>query len=383
MNEADKGAVILAIEGADGAPPYRVRWDNGREGVFFPGSDSEVEHLPATAAGPACDFDGLLFALGASHALGEDVANALGVPLAHLEERDFDGGEHKCRPLVNVRGRDAFVILSLDGRGAMSANDKLCRLLFFVGALKQASARSVTAVVPYLCYSRKDRQTKARDPVTTRYVAQLFEAVGTDRLVTVDVHNLAAFQNACRCATDHLEATQLFVEHVRTLGAGQRLTVVSPDIGGVKRASRFRDLLTAAVGEDVELAFTEKYRSRGKISGRDAVLGDVAGRTAVVYDDLISSGGTMLRVANALVEQGATAVHLAATRGLFAEAAAALFAAPSVSSVIVTDSVAPGRLPPQVVGNKLTVLGLGALLAEAIGRIHDGGSLSELLQLEN
>jgi ribose-phosphate pyrophosphokinase len=336
-----------------------------------------------STAGAARDFDGLLFAPGASRALGEEVAAALGVALADLEERDFDGGEHKARPLVNVRGRDTYVLLSLDGRGTMSANDKLCRLLFFVGALRQSSARSVTAVVPYLCYSRKDRQTKARDPVTTRHVAQLFEAVGTDRLVTVDVHNLAAFQNACRCATDHLEATQLFVAHIAAWSAGRPLTVVSPDIGGVKRAGRFQELLRAAVGEDVELAFTEKYRSRGKLSGRDTVLGEVAGRTAIVYDDLISSGGTMLRVANALMEQGATAVHLAATHGLFADAAAALFSAPSVSSVIVTDSVAPGRLPAEVVGDKLTVLRLGPLLAEAIRRIQCGGSLTELLQLES
>ena len=327
-------------------------------------------------------FDGLLFSLDPSHALGGDVATALGVEPAALEARDFDGGEHKIRPLVNVRGRDTYVLASLDGAGATSANDKLCRLLFFIGALRQASARSVTAVVPYLCYSRKDRQTKARDPVTTRYVAQLFEAVGTDRLVTVDVHNLAAFQNACRCATDHLEATSPFVSHVVAHHAGRPVTVVSPDIGGVKRASRFRDLLRQALGADVGLAFTEKHRSRGTISGRDDVLGEVEGHTAIVYDDLISSGGTMARVARALVDQGAAEVHLVASHGPFTDTAAAPFASPSVASVVVTDSVAPGRLPAAVTGTKLTVLPLGPLIGEAVRRIHGGGSLSDLLQLE-
>lgn len=327
-------------------------------------------------------FEGTLFALDGADGLGGVVAEHMGVTVAAHEERVFDGGEHKTRSLVNVRGRDCFVIASLDGHDGVSANDKLCRLLFFLGALDEASAASVTAVVPYLCYSRKDRQTKSRDPVTTRYVAQLFEAVGTDRVVTMDVHNLAAFQNAFRCPTDHLEATSVFVEHVTNLAADRPVTVVSPDIGGVKRAARFQELLSVALGQPVPLAFTEKYRSRGQISGRDAVMGEVEGRTAIVYDDLISSGGTMLRVANALRDQGAAEVHLAATHGLFTPAAASLFEAPSVSSVIVTDSVAPGRLAPTLVGDRLKVLSLASIIGEAISRINGGGSLSELLDLD-
>jgi ribose-phosphate pyrophosphokinase len=332
----------------------------------------------------------LLFALESSRTLGEDVAARLGVALGPHEEREFDGGEQKTRPLVGVRGRDVYVLASLDGEEGASANDKLCRLLFFVGALRQAGAGTVTAVCPYLCYSRKDRQTKARDPVTTRYVAQLFEAVGTDRLVTLDVHNLAAFQNASRSATEHLEATQLFVDHIVDhivaagggSSGGDELVVVSPDIGGVKRAGRLRDRLTAVLGCPVGLAFTEKFRSSGVVSGREAVLGDVEGRVAIVVDDLISSGGTMARVAGALRAQGAASVTLLATHGLFTPAAAGLFIAEAVDSVVVTDSVRPrtgvaagGTVP-------LVVLPVGGLLAEAIARMHGGGSLSELLHLE-
>ncbi|MCU0274288.1 MAG: ribose-phosphate pyrophosphokinase [Acidimicrobiales bacterium] len=328
----------------------------------------------------------LLFSLGSSRMLGEDVAVRLGVQLAPHEEREFDGGEHKSRPLVGVRGRDVYVLASLDGDDDASANDKLCRLLFLIGALRQAGAGTVTAVCPYLCYSRKDRQTKARDPVTTRYVAQMFEAVGTDRLVTLDVHNLAAFQNASRNATEHLEATQLFVDHIVAATGGSagadELVVVSPDIGGVKRAGRLRDRLAAVLGRPVELAFTEKFRSSGVVSGRDEVLGDVEGRTAIVIDDLISSGGTMARVAAALRSQGAASVTLCATHGLFTPAAARLFASDAVDAVVVTDSVRPrtgltvgGRVP-------LVVLPVGGLLAEAIDRMHRGGSLSELLHLD-
>lgn len=327
-------------------------------------------------------FEGLVFSLDTSRQLGADVVRHLGATLAAHEEREFEGGEHKIRPLINVRGRDVYVVASLAGDDGRSANDKLCRLLFFIGALKEASARSVTAVVPYLCYSRKDQQTKSRDPVTTRYVAQLFEAVGTDRLMTIDVHNVAAFQNAARCQTDHLEATQLFVDYVERTAGDAELVVVSPDIGGVKRAERFRQRLAAQLDRSVELAFTAKLRSKGVVSGPDRVLGEVGGRVAIVIDDLISSGGTMRRVADMLSRQGATEVHLAATHGVLTPDAADLFSLPSITRVIVTDSVPAGRLSDDVVGDRLVVLELGPLIAEAIARVQVGGSLADLLHLD-
>lgn len=327
-------------------------------------------------------FDGLLFALDDTRHLGDSVSVHLGAECALHEERDFDGGEHKTRPLVNVRDLDVFVIASLAGDEDRSANDRLCRLLFFIGALNESSARSVTAVVPYLCYSRKDRQTKARDPVTTRYVAQMFEAVGTDRVMTLDVHNLAAFQNASRCQTDHLEATQLFVDHVRRTSVDKDLVVVSPDIGGVKRAERFRARLETDLGRPIELAFTVKHRSRGLVSGPDRVLGDVEGRVALVIDDMISSGGTMQRVADMLARQGTTEVHLLATHALLTPRAESLFSSPSITSVVVTDSVRPGRLPREVTGRRLIVREIGPLLGDAIARVHSGGSLADLLHLD-
>ena len=139
-----------------------------------------------------------IFALSASRDFGEAVSGHLGVALSPQEEREFEDGEHKTRPLVSVRGKDVFVIHSLYGDSQQTVNDKLCRFLFFLGALKDASAEHVTAVIPYLCYARKDKKSKARDPVTTRYVARLFEAVGVDHAIALDVHNVAAFQNAWR-----------------------------------------------------------------------------------------------------------------------------------------------------------------------------------------
>ena len=164
-----------------------------------------------------------LFALHATAKLGAAVAAALDRPLAAHEEREFEDGEHKVRPLETVRDTDVFVLHSLHGEAEQSANDKLCRLLFFVGALKDAGAARVTALAPYLCYARKDRRTKLNDPVSSRYVASLFEAVGTDAIVTLDVHNPAAFENAFRCTTVALTAAPLFIDYVK--GFSERKTL--------------------------------------------------------------------------------------------------------------------------------------------------------------
>ncbi len=319
-----------------------------------------------------------LFALDASRDYGKKVAAALGIELSQHEERDFEDGEHKTRPLVNVRGRDVYVIQSLHGDDRQSANDKLCRLLFFVGALKDASAKSITVLTPYLCYARKDRKTKSRDPVTTRYVARLFEAVGTDRIVTLDVHNLAAFQNAFRCTTDHLEAAGIFAAYFAGLADDREWVVVSPDIGGVKRAERFREVLEAAVGKELPSGFMQKKRSAGVVSG-DALVGDMEGRAAIIIDDLISAGTTMSRTARACKKAGATEVHAAASHGLFVGKANELLADPAIDSIVITDTVPPFRLSPKLVQEKLVILDATALFAEAIKRIHTGGSIVELL----
>lgn len=323
--------------------------------------------------------DPCLFALDASRPYGERVASALGLPLAGHEEREFEDGEHKARPLENVRGRDVYVIHSLYGEPGMSANDKLVRLLFFIGALKDASAARVTAICPYLAYSRKDRRSKPRDPVSSRYVAQLFEAVGTDRMVTLDVHNLAAYQNAFRIPAEHLEARGLFVAWFAARLQDENLVVVSPDAGGVKRADALRDSLARALGRPVGAAFMEKRRSEGVVSG-EAVVGEVAGSTALIVDDLISSGTTLARAATACRKRGARRVFAAASHGMFTGTAGTVLADRALEKVLVTDSIPPFRLPPAMIASQVEVLDTAPLFAEAIRRLHGGGSLVELLQ---
>jgi ribose-phosphate pyrophosphokinase len=189
-----------------------------------------------------------LFAVEGTRDYGERVAQHLELSLGTHEEREFEDGEHKIRPLVEVRRQDVFVVHSLYGDRKQSPNDKLCRLLFFIGALKDAGAERVTAVVPYLCYARKDRRTQSRDPVTTKYVASLFETCGADAVMTFDVHNVAAFENVC--PSTNLAAMPLFIEHFTRLLRHEKLAVVSPDVGGAKRAEQFRHALAAELHED-------------------------------------------------------------------------------------------------------------------------------------
>ncbi|MGP1397475.1 MAG: ribose-phosphate diphosphokinase [Inquilinaceae bacterium] len=320
----------------------------------------------------------LLFALEASAAFGARVADAAGMTLSPHEERSFEDGEHKVRTLVSVRGRDVYVVQSLHGEPGQSPNDKLCRLLFFVGALKDAAAATVTAIVPYLAYARKDRKTQPRDPVTLQYVARLFEAAGTDRVVTLDIHNLAAFQNAFRCRTEHLEAKLLFVRHLLPLLGDASIAVVSPDAGGVKRAEQLRSALVDALGRPVPLAFMEKTRALDVVSG-ERLVGDVEARAVIVIDDLISTGTTMLRAARACRAAGAGPIRAVASHGLFVGDAATVLGDPLLESVLVTDTVPPFRLPPGLAARKLTVLSAAPLIAEAVRRIAGGGSIVDLL----
>lgn len=313
----------------------------------------------------------VLFALGSSRPLGERVGARLGITLAPHEERSFEDGEYKLRPLCTVSNRDVYVVHSLHGDEEQSPSDKLCRLLFFISTLRDAAAARVTAVVPYLCFSRKDRQTKPADPVTTRYVAQLFEAVGTRRLVTMEVHNLAAFQNAFRCDTDHLTANRLFADHVKQRVGQEPLVVFSPDPGGVKRADIFREELEQFLARPIGGGFMEKHRSMGKVSG-ELFAGDVAGRTVIVIDDLISTGGTMCRVAEACRANGASHIILAATHGVFSKEAGAALAPAPFDELLVTNTVTWPAARTAVFASRISVIDISAVLADAVRRANRG-----------
>lgn len=306
-----------------------------------------------------------LFTLAGSEGYAGRVATRLESSLIPVEERSFEDGEHKVRPLAPVEGKDAYVIHALHGGGGQSVNDKLCRLLFLIGALKDHGAARVTAVLPYLCYARKDRRTKPYDPVTSRYVAALFEAVGTDRVAAIEVHNPAAYDNSFRCPALHIDTAGLFARHFVPLAKDEAIAVVSPDAGGVKRVELFRLELERLSGRSIDNAFVEKYRSGGVVTG-GALVGRVEGRTTVILDDLISTGGTLLRAAKACRAGGARRVFAAAAHGLFVGGAAELFASRDLDGLVVADTVPLPDVLPSESRAKLTVLDSTPLVADAI-----------------
>jgi ribose-phosphate pyrophosphokinase len=307
----------------------------------------------------------LLFAPAHSSSFAHAVAKHLGVELAASEEREYEGGEHKIRPRQSVRGEDVFVLQSLCGDSQATANDKLCRLLFFIGALKDAGAARVTACLPFLAYSRKDRRTQPYDPVISRYVAAMFEAVRTDRIVALDVHNEAAFDNAFRCEALRIDAIEAFAEHLAGNTQLHNVVVASPDIGGVKRAQRFRDVLAKKLASDVGFAFMEKRRERGVVSGQ-ILTGEVGDRNVVIVDDMISSGTTVLRAASAARRAGARRVVVMATHAALQPDAIQLWNEDVIDTVIVGDSVPLAAPFSDLPREKLSVCSLAPLFAQTI-----------------
>ena len=311
-----------------------------------------------------------LYALG-GQAWGAALAAQLGQPLAAHEERVFEDGECKLRPLSDPRGDDAYVIASLHGGPDGSPHDKLCRLLMFVSTLRDHGAARVSAVVPYLAYARKDRRTKPFDPVTLRYVAQWLEAAGTDQLMVLEAHNVAALENALRRPTWHLPAHTLFDPLAAGLAGDSPLVVASPDPGGVKRAQLWRESLEERLRRPVGFAMVDKRRSAGVVSSDRLVAGDVAGAGVLLLDDLIASGETMQRAAAALRAAGAREVSVFAAHGLFVGAAASALADPAIARVVISDSVPPLRLPADAaVRAKLQIVPAAPLFAQAIRDSH-------------
>jgi len=319
----------------------------------------------------------LLFAMNASRELGARIAKHPDIELGSHEERSFEDGEHKVRPLQCVRGRKIVVLSSLHSDTDLSVNDKLCRLLMFTGALRDAAADEITLALPYLAYARKDRRTKPRDPVSLRYLAQMTEAVGADRVVALEVHNPAAFQNAFRCIIEHLSMAPLLAPRLSSiLSQDDDIVIVSPDTGGYKRAQAFRQFLEKTTGKPIGSAFVEKLRSGGKLfHGR--LVGEVAGATALIVDDMIVTGQTLIHAATTLQAQGAARVIAVAAHGPLHTDANEMLAAPALERILITNSVDPSRIDDVTVKSKIERVDIAPFLAEAIARMVHNQSLTE------
>ncbi len=317
-----------------------------------------------------------LYALAPGVGFARRVGERLGAAVEPVEERVFGDGEVKVRPETDPRGADAFVVQSLDGGVGGAVHDRLLRVLMLVGALKDAGARRVTGVFPYLAYARKDRRTKPHDPLALRYLAQMLEAVGLDAVVGFEVHEPAAFENAFRIPKLTLDPRELFIERLAQLLAGERLVVVAPDPGGLKRAQLFEEALRRRHPRVIGRAVLDKRRSAGVVSG-DLVVGDVEGAVPVVIDDLISSGGTIARGARALAAAGARPAWVCVAHGVFSADAAATLGKAPLAQLLVTDSVQPPRLDRGGLA-VLETVSCAPLLASAIRAIHEGEPLDAL-----
>jgi ribose-phosphate pyrophosphokinase len=312
-----------------------------------------------------------IFALDASYEFGDSIAAALEVPLSDHEEQNFEDGEHRIYLTDNVRGADVFVIHSLYSDEHQSVNDKLVRLLFMLGAVRDALAARITAVIPYLCYGRNDHASSSRDPVSARYLAQLMEAAGAQRILTLDVHNLSAYQNTFRCSTGHVEASSQFINYVAPLLLHKEAVVASATIEGIERSEAFRFALQKQLGKNVSSAFLQKSATDFSMNN-NAVVGNVEGKIVVIIDDLIGNGTAISRMANACWQSGASEIIAVASHGMFTAEANENLVAVDINRIVVTNSVPLFRVTSPLLRDRLVVLDTAPLFADAIRRLHLG-----------
>jgi ribose-phosphate pyrophosphokinase len=284
----------------------------------------------------------------------------------------FKNDECRIEIRENVRGAEVFVIQSLcrSPQGA-TVNDSVMELLLIIDALRRASANRITAVIPYYGYAKQDKKTKGREPISAKLVANMIQMAGAERIVTLDLH-AAQIQGFFDVPVDNLMAAPTLCNHLKNLNLqGDRIVVVSPDAGGVPRAELFAKRLKST------LAVIIKRRPEPDVSEVTHIVGNVEGKIAVVVDDMISTGGTLVKAAEALRSKGATDVYTLATHGIFAGDAIGQFERSDISKVIVTNTI-----PRTIESSKVEHLTIAQILADAIKRITSNRSVSELFNAE-
>jgi ribose-phosphate pyrophosphokinase len=311
----------------------------------------------------------VLLSGGAYPELAEEIATAIGVTVTPTTRREFANGELFIKPNDSVRGTDAFVIQS----HTTPINEWLMESLILVDALKRASAKRITVVAPFYPYARQDKKHRGREPISARLIADLFKTAGADRLMAVDLHT-AQIQGFFDGPVDHLFAMPLMAEYVREKYGEEDLVVVSPDTGRVRTAEQWADELG---GRD--LAFVHKTRDIDAANEvvANRVVGDVAGRCCLLIDDMIDTAGSITQAADLLCAAGATDVIIAATHGIFSGPAVDRLKNSSVRETIVTNTL-PIAAEKQF--DKLTVLSIAPLLAQAIREVFEDGSVTKLFR---
>jgi ribose-phosphate pyrophosphokinase len=305
-----------------------------------------------------------VFTGNAHRSLAREICNHLGVPIGEAHVGRFPDGEVRLQVMENVRGADVFVIQPT----CSPVNDNLMELLIMLDALRRASAWRVTAVMPYYGYARQDRKDRPRVPISSKLVADLLTSAGASRVLALDLH-ASQIQGYFNIPVDHLYATPVTVDHFRKLRL-KNLVVVSPDPGGVERARAFAKRLR------VPLAIIDKRREDADVVEIMNVIGDVVGKTCLIVDDMIDTGGTLVRGAKALLDKGAIKTFACCTHGVFARDAIKRICDSPLEQVVATNSI-PLSAEGEKCG-KIKVLSVGRLLARAIQSIHQETSVSKL-----
>lgn len=309
----------------------------------------------------------LVLVTGRAHPqLAEDVARELGTELVHTDARTFASSEIYARFDESVRGTDAFVLQS----HTRPVNEWLMEQLIMIDALKRASAKRITVVAPYYPYARQDKKGRGREPISARLVADLFKAAGADRIMSVDLH-AAQIQGFFDGPVDHLFAMPVLLKHFKELLDPSTLTVVSPDMGRVRVADVWSDKLGAP------LAIIHKRRDPlipNKVSVHE-IVGEVSGRVCLIVDDIIDTGGTIVKAAEALKKAGALRVVVAATHAVFSDPATTILRSDFIDSVVVTDTL---PVPEDQRFPTLTILPIAPLLASAIHEVFSDGSVTSM-----
>lgn len=305
-----------------------------------------------------------VFSGNANPSLAADVCGCLGCEPGEIQVKTFSDGEISLQILENVRGVDAFAIQPT----STPVETHLFELLLMIDALKRSSAGRITAVLPYYGYARQDRKDRPRVPISAKLIASLLERAGADRVLSLDLH-AAQIQGFFDIPVDHLFAAPVMIEHFRAT-ALPNLTVVSPDAGGVERARAFAKRVNAP------LAIIDKRREQANVAEVMNIVGDVRGRSCIMVDDLIDTGGTLVNGAEALLKAGAESVSACATHPVLSGDAVQRIESSQLKEVVVTNSI---PLKPEAKQcERIRVLSVAPLLARAIQSIHEGGSISTL-----
>ncbi|MEX2293580.1 MAG: ribose-phosphate diphosphokinase [Acidimicrobiales bacterium] len=302
-------------------------------------------------------------------ALAIEIAECLGVELGHANLVEFSNGEIHARLGENVRGADVFIIQTHGATAELSVNDVIMEQLIMIDAARRASAKRITAVIPNYGYARQDRKAEGREPITAKLVANMFAAVGANRLMSVDLHS-GQIQGFFDGPVDHLTAMPVLIDYIRS-HLPEDLVVVSPDAGRVKVAERYTNALHA------DLAIVHKRRVKGVKNSVEAVeiVGDVNGRSCVLIDDMIDTGGTLCAAAEQLKERGASEIYAVATHGVLSGPAIDRIKNSVINRVVVTNTL---PLPADKQIDKIEVLSIAQVLAETIDAVFEDNSVSEI-----